>query len=148
MSTFTQILYQIVYSTKAREAVLLKENLQKLWSYKTGVLREKKCQVYQIGGVEDHVHIITQLHPSVSLSDLIKDLKLASSEFINRSGIFPEFKGWQSGYGAFTYSIDAKDNLVKYVLNQEEHHKKRTFKDELRQLLEQHKVDFDERYLL
>lgn len=148
MSTFTQILYQIVYSTKAREAVLLKENLQKLWSYKAGVLREKKCQVYQIGGVEDHVHIITQLHPSVSLSDLIKDLKLASSEFINRSGIFPEFKGWQSGYGAFTYSIDAKDNLVKYVLNQEEHHKKRTFKDELRQLLEQHKVDFDERYLL
>src|SRR5688500_10818969 len=112
MSTFTQILYQIVYSTKDREATLIKENLDRLWSYKAGVLHKKKCWVYQVGGMEDHVHLVTQLHPSVSLSDLIKDLKLASTDFIKRSGIFPGFKGWQAGYGAFTYSIDAKDNLI------------------------------------
>jgi len=94
------------------------------------------------------LHIITHLHPSVALSDLIKDIKLASTEHIKKMHLFPYFNGWQDGYGAFTYSIDAKENLINYVKTQEEHHRKKTFKEELRELIQEHKIDFDEKYLL
>jgi putative transposase len=93
-------------------------------------------------------HILTHLHPSVALSDLIKDIKLASTKHITSTNLFPNFNGWQDGYGAFTYSFDAKENLVYYVKNQEEHDRKKTFRDELRELLQEHKIEFDEKYLL
>ena len=148
MSTYTQILYQIVFSTKNRERTLIAENRKALFKYMWGILKNNKCHLYQIGGVEDHLHIITHLHPFVALSDLIKDIKLASTEHIKKMHLFPYFNGWQDGYGAFTYSIDAKENLINYVKTQEEHHRKKTFKEELRELLQEHKIDFDEKYLL
>lgn len=104
--------------------------------------------MYQIGGIEDHVHIITHLHPSVSLANLVKDIKLASSEFIKTNKLFKNFNGWQSGYGAFTYSIEAKENLINYVKNQEQHHKIKSFKDEYLEILKEHGIDYDEKYLL
>ena len=82
MSTYTQILYQIVFSTKNREHTLDKESQKELYQYIWGVLKNKKCHLYQIGGVTDHLHILTHLHPSISLSSLIKDIKLSSSELI------------------------------------------------------------------
>ena len=148
MSTFTQILYQIVFSTKNREKTLLKEQRKDLYSYVWGVLKNKKCHLYYMGGVEDHVHIITHLHPSVALSDLIKDIKLSSSDYIKNNNIFLTFNGWQVGYAAFTYAFSAKENLVNYVKNQEEHHKTKTFKEELIDLLKEHGIDYDEKYLL
>lgn len=93
--------------------------------------------MYRIGGIEDHVHIVTHLHPSVALANLEKDIKLGSTSFIKEKGIFPDFRGWQNGYGAFTYSIEAKNNLIEYVKNQEEHHRKKEFKEELIELLEE-----------
>jgi putative transposase len=148
MSTYTQILYQIVFSTKNREQTLEAENRKELFKYIFGILKNNKCHLYQIGGVNDHLHIITHLHPSVALSDLIKDIKLASTKYIKSANLFPHFNGWQDGYGAFTYSIDAKQNLVNYVKNQEEHHHKKTFRDELRELLQEHQIEFEEKYLL
>ena len=148
MSTYTQILYQIVFSTKYREETLEAENRNELFKYISGILENNNCHLYQIGGVADHLHIVTHLHPSVALSDLIKDIKLASSKYIKSNNLFPKFHGWQNGYGAFTYSIEAKKNLINYVLNQEEHHRKETFINEYKELLQKHKIEFDEKYLL
>ena len=87
------------------------------------------------------------MHPSVALADLVKDIKVASSKWIKKERIFPAFKAWQTGYGAFTYSIKEKDNLIEYIKNQKEHHKKISFKEELIILLKEHGIDFDEKYL-
>ncbi|MBV6483658.1 MAG: hypothetical protein KFKLKKLM_00110 [Flavobacteriales bacterium] len=148
MSTYTQILYQIVFSTKHREQTLDANNRKELYQYIWGILKNKKCHLYQIGGIEDHVHIIIHLHPSVSLANLVKDIKLASSEFIKTNKLFKNFNGWQSGYVAFTYSIEAKENLINYVKNQEQHHKIKSFKDEYLEILKEHGIDYDEKYLL
>jgi len=104
--------------------------------------------MYRIGGVSDHLHIVTHLHPSVALANLVKDIKISSSGYIKSKNLFPTFSAWQEGYAAFTYSVDAKDKLIEYVKNQEIHHRKKTFRDELIELLQEHEIDFDERYLL
>ena len=148
MSTYTQILYQIVFSTKEREPTLIEENQEKLYRYIWGVLKNKKCRLYRINGVEDHLHILTHIHPTVALSDLIKDIKLSSSDLIKEEALFPKFKGWQVGYGAFTYSFEAKDRLISYIKNQKEHHKKASFREEYIALLKEHGVEFEEKYLL
>ncbi len=147
MSTFTQILYQIVFSTMHREKTLTKESRPELFKDIWGILKNKKCHLYQINGVEDHLHIITSIHPSVALATLVKDIKLGSTSFIKEKQLFEHFNGWQDGYAAFTYSIEAKDNLIEYVKNQEVHHHKKTFKEELIELLKEHGVEYDEKYL-
>lgn len=146
MSTYTQILYQIVFGTKNRSKVLTKEHRDELYQYIAGICAAKNCHLYRINGVEDHIHILTHLHPQVALSDLVKDIKLASSKFIKENKLFPHFNGWQAGYGAFTYSLDAKENLIKYIINQEVHHKKASFRDEYLELLKEHDVEVDMRY--
>ncbi len=148
MSTYTQILYHITFSTKQRKPTLKKENRSKLFKYIWGVLQNKNCHLYRINCVEDHLHIITHLHPTVALSDLIKDIKLSTTQFIKSEKLFPNFDGWQDGYGAFTHSLSDKDMLIEYVKNQEEHHKKVSFKEEYIRLLKEHKIDFNEKYLL
>ncbi len=147
MKTYTQILYQIVFSTKERKPILLKENRRELFKYIYGIVENKKCHVYRIGGVEDHLHIVTHLHPSVALASLVKDIKVSSSIFIKEKELFAGFTGWQDGYGAFTYSNSDKDRIIEYVKNQEEHHKTLTFKEELILFLKEQGVDFDEKYL-
>ena len=148
MSTYTQILYQIVYSTKNREETLDANNRKELYKYIWGILQKKNCHLFQIGAVTDHIHIVTHLHPTIALATLIKDIKLASTDHIKKENLFSEFNGWQDGYGAFTYSIGAKDNLIEYVKNQEEHHKHKTFLEEYKELLKEHQIEFDEKYLL
>jgi putative transposase len=148
MSTYTQILYQIVFSTKNRERTLSKPGREELFKYIWGILKNKKCHLYRINGVEDHLHIVMHLHPTVSLSSLLKDIKLASSDYIKRDKLFTGFDGWQDGYGAFTYSIKEKDRLIEYVKNQEEHHKVKTFIEEYIELLQEHGIEYQEKYLL
>ncbi|MCB9313140.1 MAG: IS200/IS605 family transposase [Lewinellaceae bacterium] len=147
MRTYTQIIYQIVFSTYSRAPVLKPEKRQLLFKYIWGILENKKCHLYQINGVEDHIHIATHLHPQVSLSSLVKDIKIGSSIFIKEKQLFPDFTKWQDGYGAFTYSIREKESLIEYIKQQESHHKKITFKEELISLLTEHGVEYDERYL-
>lgn len=148
MSTYTQILYQIVFSTKNRERTLSEGKREELFKYISRVLANKKCHLYQINGVEDHIHILTHLHPSVALADLVKDIKLSTSKFIKEKSLFTNFRGWQGGYGAFTYSVDSKSILINYIINQAEHHRKKTFREEYLELLKEHGVEFDEKYLL
>jgi len=148
MSTYTQILYQIVFSTKNRERTLSESGQEKLYSFIWGILKNKKCHLYRIGGIEDHVHIVTHIHPTVAIADLVKDIKLAASSFIKNESLFPYFSGWQDGYGAFTYSIKAKDKLIEYVKSQKEHHSKRNFKEEYINLLKEHNIEYDEKYIV
>jgi len=147
MGRHTSILYQIVYSTKHRIPSLKKEVRPRIFQHLHGILRNKKCFTHRINGVEDHLHILIDLHPTIALSNLVKDLKLGSSAFIKTEALIDNFAGWQVGYGAFTYSRDAKHNLIEYIKNQEQHHQKYTFKKEYIGLLEEHQVEYDVRYV-
>lgn len=147
MSTYAQLLYQIVFSTKNRNPVLIKSNRIELFKYIRGIFESKKCLLYQINGVEDHLHILTGVHPSISVSNLVKDIKIASSRFIQDNNLFPAFKGWQVGYGAFTYHINSKEALSFYIEDQEEHHKKISFREEYIALMKEHNIEFEEKYL-
>ncbi len=124
-----------------------KDNRETLFKYIWGLLKNKNCHLYRINGVEDHIHIITHLHPTIALADLVKSIKIASSGFIKEQALFSGFDYWQDGYAAFTYSFDAKENLIEYVKNQETHHHKKTFKEELVELLQANEVEFDVKYL-
>ena len=154
MNTYTQILYQIVFTPKNHEKTLIDENRQELYKYIGGILKKKKCHLYRIGGVSDHIHIITHLHPIISLASIVKDIKVASSTYIKNNNLFPMFSGWQDawlpirqGYGGFTYSIHDKDKLIEYVKNQEEHHKTKSFREELIDLLNENGIVFDIKYM-
>ena len=147
MSTYTQILYQLVFTTKNQEKTLLMPDREMLYKSIWGVLENKKCHLYRIGGVEDHIHIVTHIHPTIALADLIKDIKLSSSSLIKQESLFCKFNGWQEGYGAFTYSVSAKENLIEYVKNQVEHHKRINLRDEYIEILKEHGVNFKEEYL-
>ena len=148
MSSFKQVFYQIIFGTKYRQPVINEAHSTELYQYIHGYIKNKNCHTYSINGIEDHIHIFSDLHPSISLANYIKDIKLASNDWMTNSGKFPEFVGWQVGYGAFTYNIKQKDTIINYVNNQKEHHKKETFYDEFKRLLIENGVEFDEKYLL
>ena len=148
MSTYTQILYQIIFATKDHEKTLLDSGHDDLYKFIWGILKNKNCHPYIINAVQDHIHIVTHLHPTICLADLVKDIKLSSTKYIKDEKLFPNFKGWQNGYGAFTYSYSANDKLIAYVANQKEHHKLFCFREEYIALLKEHGVEFDEKYLL
>ena len=148
MGSYRQIFYQIVFGTKHRQSTLNEINSRELYQYISGVIKNKQCKLYRINGMEDHIHIFSDLHPAVSLSDYIKDIKVASSIWMKACGKFPKFEAWQEGYGAFTYSIKEKDKIINYIKNQKEHHKTETFHDEFKRLLIENGIEFDEKYLL
>lgn len=148
MSTYTQLLYHLVFSTRNRERSLTANHRRRLFKYIHQLLINKNCHLYRINGVEDHLHILTSIHPNISLSSLVKDKKLASSDFIRKEQIFPNFRGWQEGYGAFTESFKAKERLINYIKNQESHHQTTSFLDEYKSLLVEFEIEFEEKYLL
>ena len=145
---YRQIFYHIIFGTRNREATIAEGHCEELYKYIWGVIKNKNCKLYRINGIEDHIHIFSDLHPSISLADYIKDIKVASSIWMKECGKFPKFKGWQDKYGAFTYSIKEKDIIINYVKNQKEHHKHETFYDEFKRLLIENGIEFDEKYLL
>lgn len=147
MATYTQIIYHIVFSTKHRERVLIPSRRDDLFRYVWGIIKNKQGHLYRIGGVEDHVHILSSLHPTVALADFVKTIKVASALWIKDERVFPEFGHWQDGYGAFTHSIREKDGLIDYIKGREEHHRHESFMDEYKRLLTEAGVEFDEKYL-
>ena len=147
MSTYTQIIYHIVFSTQNRQAVLDTDKHEQLFRYIWGIVENKQSVLHQINGFTDHLHILTSLHPAVALADFIKDIKLGCTYWIRKEKIFQEFVGWQEGYGAFTHSLEEKSRLVDYIRTQKDHHRQITFVDEYRALLQKAGIQFDERYL-
>lgn len=141
MNSYTQLLYHIVFGTKYRRPTLNKSDRLILYKYIYGLLKKKRCHLYRINGVEDHIHILTHVHPTIPLSNLVKDIKLASHSFIKHQGILPNFKGWQKGYGAFTVHNNDKHRVIAYIKNQEVHHGRITWKEEMGKLYEEHGID-------
>jgi REP element-mobilizing transposase RayT len=148
MSTYTQIFYHIVFSTKDREQTLVATGREALFRYVWGLIRSRESWLYRVNGTWDHVHILSSLHPSRSLSDLVKEIKVGSSHWIKRNRVFTSFRGWQDGYAAFTHSKQDKERLIKYINDQEKHHIRISFEDELRNLLIEACVEFEDKYLL
>ncbi len=146
MSTYTQFLYQMAFGSKDHNAFLSSKNKEILFAYIAGILKNKSCHSYIFGGAVNHIHIIT--HPTICPAYLIKDIKEATHVIICRErSLFQNFPRWQVGYSGFTYHISSKQPLIKYVMNQENHHKKVSYKEELIEMLKDNDVDFKEEYL-
>ncbi|MCE5185600.1 MAG: IS200/IS605 family transposase [Planctomycetaceae bacterium] len=147
MSTYTQIIYHIVFSTKDRQNTLDYDHHEELFKYIWGILKNRECHLYRINGHTDHVHILTSLHPSLALADFIKDIKIGTSKWIRTKPVFKDFESWQKGYAAFTHSVNDKNDLIDYIKSQKEHHRQLTFKEELIDLLSKANIEFDMKYL-
>ena len=147
MSTHTAISYHIVFSTKNRTPVLKRDRREDLFRYIWGIMKNRHSHLYHINGVEDHLHILASLHPTVGLADFVKDIKTGSALWIKENRVFKSFSHWQEGYAALTCSRRETDRLIEHITTQEEHHRKVTFEKEYRKLLLEAGVEFDGRYL-
>lgn len=148
MSSYRQIIYHIVFRTKNGESTISNEYKKELYAYIYGIIKNKNCFLYRINGVENHIHILSDLHPSISLANYLQIIKSNSSKWMTESGKFPLFKGWASGYAGITISQKDKESVIKYIINQEEHHKKFSFEKEYREMLNKYGIDIDERFFL
>jgi len=133
---------------KNTEAAIAEGHCEELYKFIWSINKNHKCQLYRINGVEDHIHIFSDLNASLSLAGYVKDIKVASSIWMKECGKFPAFQGWQDGYGAFTYSVGQKNIIIDYIKNQKEHHRSENFYDEYKRLLIENGVEFNEKYLL
>ena len=145
--TFTQMYVQLVFAVKNRDAVLHKGIRNRVFEYMSGIISEMKHKSIIVNGVSNHVHILLGLNPSKSISATVHDIKRSTSLFINNEKLCPGKFAWQEGYGGFTYSRSQLDIVYNYILNQEKHHNKKTFKEEYIQFLEKFEVEFDEKFL-
>jgi putative transposase len=146
MSSYRQLLYHFVFRTKEGLPTIRQDRVEELYSYITGIIKHKNSHLYRINGIENHLHILTDLHPSVAVADFMRDIKVSSSLWIKNSDFFPSFDGWAEGYGSFTCSYMDLGRLIEYIKSQKEHHKKKTFDEEYRNLLLESGVQIDERF--
>ena len=145
--TFTQMYVQLVFAVQNREAVLNRKIQPRIFEYISGIITNLKHKSIIINGTSNHVHILLGLNPSISVSDTVHDIKRSSSLFINSEKLCLGRFSWQEGYGGFTYSRSQIQDVYKYIENQEEHHKKRTFQEEYMAILNENDVEFEEQYL-
>ena len=145
--TFSQIYIQYVFAVRGRQNLLLPAWRNELFKYIAGIIKGKNHKPIIVNGHSDHVHAFVGLTPSTSISDLIRDIKNNSSNFINDQNWLRNKFSWQEGYGAFSYSHSQIENVYQYILNQEEHHKKKTFRDEYLDFLKKFEIEYDEKYL-
>lgn len=143
--SLANVLVHLVFSTKDRTPYLTSDIRRELFPYMGGVLRNIECPVLQIGGVEDHVHILLRLSRTISLAQLVEKTKTSTSKWIKTKG--PADFAWQAGYGAFSVQQNETDRVIRYLQGQEEHHRTVSFQDELRGLLNEAGLAFDERYM-
>lgn len=145
--TFSQIYIQIVFAVKGRKSLIAPHWEEELYKYITGIITNKGQKLLAINGISDHIHILIGLKPSCRLSDLVREIKKSSNTFIKEKR-FSSYKfEWQEGYGAFSYSHSALDNVIAYVNKQKEHHRKRTFKEEYVDFLTKFKIEYKSEYL-
>ena len=146
-NTYTKMYIQTIFAVKYRKAQIQKNWKNQFFGVIGNLINDMKCKTILVNGVEDHVHCLLGLKPDVSVSDLMKSVKARSSKYINDHRLTETQFRWQEGFGAFTYSQSNLDAVYKYIQNQEEHHKKMTFRDEYIGLLEKFNIDYDERYI-
>ncbi|MEO6229246.1 MAG: IS200/IS605 family transposase [Ferruginibacter sp.] len=146
-NTFSQIYLQFVFAVKNRQSLIAKENKEELHKYITGLVQHRKSKMLAIHCMPDHTYIFVGFKPVMEISDFVKEIKVESNEFIKGKNWVGKNFSWQNGYGVFSYSQSHIDNVVKYILNQEQHHQKKTFRQEYHQLLEKFQIPFEEKYL-
>ncbi len=146
-NTYTQLYIQLVFAVKNRESLIQKEWKEELYQYITGIVQNNGHKMLRINGMPDHVHIFIGYKPTQTIPDLVETIKTDSDIFIKKNR-FCKFKfQWQSGYGAFSYSHSQIDAVVKYIINQEEHHRKKTFREEYLDMLQKFEVEYKDEYL-
>ncbi|MGB7924657.1 MAG: IS200/IS605 family transposase [Pyrinomonadaceae bacterium] len=145
--TFTNLLTHIIFSTKDRAPYIDAEVKRELLAYLGGMVREVNGKAYAINGTADHVHLLVSLPPTIALSDAMKVVKANSSRWVSEKWVTRKAFGWQTGYGAFSVSRSNVSDVLKYIANQEEHHRKITFKEEFVAFLKKHEINYDERYI-
>ena len=146
-NTFTSLQYHLVFSTKNREPWLRLDAQQRVWAYLGGIARQNGLKPLQVGGVEDHIHMLVAMPPTVDVSAAVKQVKGGSSGWIKQNISGCRSFSWQDGYGAFTLSKSHEPDVRNYIKTQREHHSKRSFQQEFRALLDRHGIKYDERYL-
>lgn len=146
-NTYTQLYVQIIFVVKGRENLIAEQHREELEKYICGIINNKKSKPLAVFCNPDHTHILIGLHPSISVSDITRDIKANASKFINEKKWIRGKFNWQDGFGAFSYARSQIDKVVKYISNQPFHHKKKTFKEEYLEFLKKFQIDFDAQYL-
>jgi REP element-mobilizing transposase RayT len=144
---FSQIYIQIVFAVKGRESMIEPHWEGELYKYITGIVRNKDQKLLAVNGMPDHIHLLIGMKPTCCLSDLIREIKKSSNEFIKEKKFSANKFQWQEGYGSFSYSHSNLDNVIGYINRQKEHHKKQTFKDEYKEFLTRFNIDHKDKYL-
>ena len=146
-NTYTQIYIQIVFAVKGRQNLIPKKQKEELHKYITGIISKRGQKLLAINCMSDHTHIFVGMKPNICISDLTRDIKSASSKFIKDKRWLGNDFEWQEGFGAFSYAHSQLTNVIQYINTQEEHHRKRSFKEEYIDFLIKFKVDYNEKYL-
>ena len=147
-NTYTQIYLQFVFAVQDRVSLIKPEWKDELCKYITGIVQTNKHKLIAINGMPNHLHVFVGYKPHQLIPDLLQDIKGSSSKWINSRNLIKGRFRWQEGYGAFSYSHSHIDNVVKYIMNQEQHHSRKTFGEEYNELLKKFEVDYDEKYIL
>ena len=145
--TYSQLYIQVVFAVKGRENMMAKSWRNDLHKYISGIITNKEQKSIIVNGMADHIHIFIGLKPSMKISDLVRDIKNNSAKFINEKGFVKGKFSWQEGYGVFSYSHSEISRVYNYILNQEEHHQKRSFREEYVELLKNFEIEHNEKYL-
>lgn len=146
-NTYSQIYIHIVFTVKGRENLIHSRHREELHKFITGIVKNRDQKLLSVFAMPDHVHLLIGVKPSISVSDLVRDIKAGSSKFINDKKWINGKFNWQEGFGAFSYSKSQIDTVINYILHQENHHKKETFKEEYLNFLKKIEIDYDEKYL-
>jgi len=146
-NTYSQVYLQFVFAVKGRQSIIPNNCNDELQKYITGIVQNRNQKMLAINNVSDHLHMLVGFGTTMAISDLMEEVKAISSKFINdKKWVHGKFE-WQRGYGVFSYSRSQIDYVIRYILNQQEHHKKRTFKEEYLDLLKEFEIEYDEKYL-
>jgi len=146
-NTYSQLYIQIVFAVKGRENLIEKSWKDELHKYIAGIIKAKGQKPIIVNGMADHIHVFIGLKPSMAISDLVRDIKNNSTNFINERKFLKSKFSWQEGYGAFSYSHSHIQTVYNYILNQEEHHKRRKFREEYTELLRKFEIEYNEQYV-
>jgi putative transposase len=146
-NTYSQMYAQIVFTVQGKQNLIHSRHREELHKYIAGIIKNREQKLLSIFCMPDHVHILVGFKPSIPISDLVRDIKAVSSKFINDNKWIKGKFNWQEGFGSFTYSRSQIDTVIKYILNQQEHHKKKTFKEEYLDFLRKFEIDYNEQYL-
>ena len=146
-NTFSQIYIQTVFAVEGRLSLIRPEFKEDLYKYITGIVRNQGQKLISINGMSDHMHILIGLTPAMALAKLVQEIKADSTNFINRKKWVGGKFSWQEGYGAFSYGHSQLDTIIRYIRNQEQHHRRSSFKKEYLSLLKKFDIAFDDKYV-